>query len=63
MREEEMRIVIQCSEGQSGPLVIRLESFSRVRGLVVGPWGECSTDMHALITGAGGDQGGCKVQC
>ena len=35
--------------GQSGPLVRRLESFGRVRGLVVGPWGECSKDMHSLI--------------
>ena len=36
-------------DGQSGPLVRRLESFGRVRGLVVGPWGECSKDMHSLI--------------
>ena len=35
--------------GQSGPLVRRLESFGRVKGLVVGPWGECSKDMHSLI--------------
>ena len=36
-------------DGPSGPLVRRLQSFGRVRGLVVGPWGECSKDMHALI--------------
>jgi hypothetical protein len=35
--------------GQSGPLVRRLDSFGRVRALVVGPWGECSTDMHSLL--------------
>ena len=35
--------------GQSGPLVRRLESFGRVKGLVVGPWGDCSKDMHSLI--------------
>ena len=35
--------------GQSGPLVRRLDSFGRVRGLVVGPWGECSKDLHSLI--------------
>ena len=27
----------------------RLESFGRVKGLVVGPWGDCSKDMHSLI--------------
>ena len=36
-------------DGQSGPLVRRLESFGRVKGLVVGPWGDCSKDMHSLI--------------
>ena len=35
--------------GQPGPLVRRLESVGRVQGLVVGPWGECSKDLHALV--------------
>ena len=35
--------------GQSGQLVRRLESYGRMRVLVVGPWGECSKDRHALI--------------
>ena len=49
----------ETPDGQSGPLVRRLESFGRVRGLVVGPWGECSKDMHALRKG---DQGGSQGQ-
>ena len=35
--------------GQSGPLVQRLESFGRLEGLVVGPWGEGSKDLHSLV--------------
>ena len=35
--------------GQSGPLVRRLESFGRLEGLVVGPWGEGSKDLHSLV--------------
>jgi hypothetical protein len=35
--------------GQISPLVRRLESFGRVQGLVVGPWGEWSKDLHALV--------------
>ena len=34
---------------QTGPLARKLESFGRVKGLVVGPWGDCSKDMHSLI--------------
>ena len=29
--------------------MLRLESFGRVKGLVVCPWGDCSKDMHSLI--------------
>ena len=36
-------------QGQTGPLVRRLESFGKLEGLVVGPWGECSKDMHMLV--------------
>ena len=35
--------------GQTGPLVRRLESFGRLEGLVVGPWGEGSKDLHNLV--------------
>ena len=35
--------------GQRGPLVRRLESYGRVQGLVVGPWGDCSKDLHSLV--------------
>ena len=35
--------------GQSGPLVQRLESYGKLWGLVVGPWGDGSKDMHSLI--------------
>ena len=34
---------------QRGPLVRRLESYGRVQGLVVGPWADCSKDLHALV--------------
>ena len=37
------------ARGQVGPLVRRLESFGRLQGLVVGPWGECSKDLHSLV--------------
>ena len=35
--------------GQTGPLVRRLESFGKLEGLVVGPWGEGSKDLHNLV--------------
>ena len=35
--------------GQTGPLVRRLESYGKLEGLVVGPWGEGSKDMHTLV--------------
>ena len=33
------------------PLGPGIHSFGRVRGLVVGPKGECSKDLHNLIKG------------
>ena len=36
-------------QGQVGPLVRRLESYRKLRGLVVGPWGDCSQDLHSTI--------------
>ena len=35
--------------GQTGPLVRRLESYGKLESLVVGPWGDCSKDLHSLI--------------
>ena len=35
--------------GQSGPLVKRLESYGKLEGLVVGPWGEAGKDLHSLV--------------
>ena len=35
--------------GQSGPLVQRLQSYGKLWGLVVGPWGDGSKDLHTLI--------------
>jgi hypothetical protein len=32
-----------------GPALAHLESFGRVRGLVIGPLGEASSDLHALV--------------
>ena len=37
------------AQGQQGPLVQRLESYGKLWGLVVGPWGEGSKDLHALV--------------
>ena len=34
---------------QRGPLVRRIESYGRVQGLVVDPWGDFSKDLHALV--------------
>ena len=36
--------------GQTGPLVQRLEGYGKLWGLVVGPWGEGSKDLHTLIS-------------
>ena len=35
--------------GQVGPLVRRLESYGRLKGLVIGPWQEESKDIHGLL--------------
>ena len=37
-------------QGQSGPLVRRLDGYGKLWGLVVGPWGEGSKDLHTLIS-------------
>ena len=36
--------------GQSGPLVQRLDGYGKLWGLVVGPWGEGSKDLHSLVS-------------
>ena len=36
--------------GQNGPLVRRLEGYGKLWGLVVGPWGEGSKDLHTLVS-------------
>merc|ERR1719319_1349298 len=41
-------------EGQTGPLVARLEHLvgsEGLQGIVIGRWGECSQDLHKLIRG------------
>ena len=37
------------AQGQTGPLVQRLEGYGKLWGLVVGPWGEGSKDLHSLV--------------
>ena len=37
------------AQGQTGPLVQRLENYGKLWGLVVGPWGDGSKDLHSLI--------------
>ena len=39
----------QTPAGQVGPLVRRLQSYGKLEGLVVGPWGEGSKDLHSLV--------------
>ena len=36
-------------DGQTGPLVRRLESYGKLKSLVVGPWGDGSKDLHKLV--------------
>ena len=36
-------------EGEVGPLVNLLQSFGKLEGLVVGPWGNGSKDLHDLV--------------
>ena len=38
------------SDGETGPVVRRLQAFGPVRGLVVGHWAECSTHFEALLS-------------
>ena len=35
--------------GETGPLVRRLQTYGSLWGLVVGPWGDASADLHHLI--------------
>ena len=35
--------------GETGPLVARLRGFGDLLCLVVGAWGDCSADLHALV--------------
>ena len=37
------------ADKQTGPLARRLQSFGKLEGLVVGPWGEGSKDLHSLL--------------
>ena len=37
------------ADNQTGPLARRLQSFGKLEGLVVGPWGEGSKDLHSLL--------------
>ena len=55
------------TRGQTGPLVQRLNSYGKLWGLVVGPWGDSSKDLHSLIkiigesmVAAGGRARGCE---
>ena len=34
---------------EKGPLERRLDGFGKLEGLVVGAWGDCSQDLHALV--------------
>ena len=36
--------------GESGPLVQRLDSYGKLWGLVVGPWGDSSKYLHSLVS-------------
>ena len=36
-------------EGETGPLVRLLQSYGKLEGLVVGPWGNGSKDLHQLV--------------
>ena len=41
------------SPDQSGPLVRRLDGYGKLWGLVVGPWGDGSKDLHTLVSAVG----------
>ena len=44
--------------GQSGPLVQRLDGYGKLWGLVVGPWGDGSKDLHTLVSVVGNRHSG-----
>ena len=48
--------------GQTGPLVRRLQSYGRLEGLVVGPWGECSKDLHNLVKVLGDSKAAARAR-
>ena len=48
--------------GQAGPLVRRLEGYGQLQGLVVGPWGEGSKDLHTLISKVGTSMADSKAR-
>ena len=48
--------------GQNGPVVQRLEGYGKLWGLVVGPWGEGSKDLHALVTIVGNSMVAAKAR-
>ena len=37
------------SDNETGPLVRRLQSYGELQKMVIGPWADCSKDLHALI--------------
>ena len=45
-------------QGVEGPVLQRLQSYGRIRGYVVGRWGEMSEDLHVLIH----DIAKCRLQ-
>ena len=48
--------------GQSGPLVQRLDGYGKLWGLVVGPWGEGSKDLHSLVSVIGDSMVAAKAR-
>ena len=48
--------------GQPGPLVQRLDGFGKLWGLVVGPWGDGSKDLHSLVSIVGNNLVAAKAR-
>ena len=48
--------------GENGPLVQRLEGYGKLWGLVVGPWGEGSKDLHSLVSVIGDSMVAAKAR-
>ena len=48
--------------GQNAPLVQRIASYGKLWGLVVGPWGEGSKDLHALVIVVGNSMVSVKMK-